>query len=247
MAIARGRVLAVIPARGGSKGIPRKNLASVGGLPLIAHSIRCALAVSSVDRVVVSTDDEELAEVARAHGAEVPFMRPPHLATDDAPLLPVLRHAHEEMEARHGPFAVHVLLQPTSPLRLPEDVAGALAMLDGVPEIDGVVGCSEPSWNPFYVGVVDDGARLRPAFPHAPRRRQDAPRFLRINGMVYAWCRAALFADGSWLDARHRPYLIPDQRAIDVDAPDDLAMARLLVESGTVRLPWLPHAEKSGV
>ena len=117
-------LLAVIPARGGSKGLPGKNIRPIAGLPLIAHSIRCAALSPEVDRCVVSTDCEEIASVARQHGGCVPFLRPAELAQDDTPMIPVLQHALREMEQRDAQrYETILLLDPTSPGRLPVDIA----------------------------------------------------------------------------------------------------------------------------
>jgi CMP-N,N'-diacetyllegionaminic acid synthase len=240
------RVLAVIPARGGSKGLPGKNLRALAGLPLIAHSIRCAKATPEIAHVVVSTDSQAIAEVARAHGVEVPFMRPPELATDETGLDLVLRHAHAEMERACGQrFAVQVLLQPTGPFRLPEDIRAGLALLANDPALDGVVACSEPSFNPFYVGVVERDHLLRPAFTpeRAIQRRQDAPRFLRVNGTLYLWRRRWLARRAThWLDQPHRALVIPDLRGVDIDSAEDFELAEWLLATGRVRLPWLERS-----
>src|SRR5207249_3404525 len=140
-----------------------------------------------IARCIVSTDSDEIAAIARAHGAEVPFMRPADLARDDSPTIPVLVHALTEAENQAGTrYAAVLLLEPTSPARLPEDVERAIALLDSDHQADGVVACSRPGFNPFYVGVVERQGYLAPAFPGAQHvRRQDVPPFFRINGLVY--------------------------------------------------------------
>jgi N-acylneuraminate cytidylyltransferase len=234
--------LAVIPARGGSKGLPGKNVRPLAGLPLLAHSVRCAERVARVRRTIVSTDSEEIAEVARRAGAEVPFLRPAELARDDTPTVPVLQHALAEMERRDGClYGSVLLLEPTSPARLPEDVERAFAMLDGDAGADGVVACSRPHFNPLYVGVVEKGGYVAPAFEGAVHlRRQDAPQFFRINGALYLWRRAFVVRTGpAWIQGRHRLLEIPELRAFSIDDAQDMAMAELAVGSGMVRLPWL--------
>src|SRR5262249_24850855 len=157
--------LAVIPARGGSKGLPRKNIRPLAGLPLLVHSIRCASMVPRLASTVVSTDSEEIATVAKAAGARVPFIRPAALAQDDTPTMPVLKHALLHIEETDGrEFRSVLLLESTSPGRLPEDIAVAFSLLADDPQADGVVACSAPSFNPFYVGVVERAGYLSPAF-----------------------------------------------------------------------------------
>src|SRR5580704_14416569 len=123
-------VLAVIPARGGSRGLPNKNIATLAGLPLIAHSIRLSQLCAEITSCIVSTDSNEIAAVARDYGAEIPFLRPAELAQDDTPMWPVIRHALVEMEKRERlQYGSVLLLSPTSPGRLPEDVSSAIHLL----------------------------------------------------------------------------------------------------------------------
>jgi len=235
--------LAVIPARGGSKGLPGKNIRPLCGLPLIAHSIECARRVPRIARTIVSTDSEDIAAIARAHGGDVPFLRPAELAQDSTPTLPVLVHALDELERRDGQtYASLLLLEPTSPGRLPEDIDAAFRILDADPAADGAIGCSQPAFNPFYVGVVEQQGYLARAFPGvAAVRRQDVPPFLRINGTLYLW-RTELVrrAQSSWLDAgRYRAVEIPEQRAFSIDDLYEFQQAELAINAGLVRLPWL--------
>ncbi|HEX2194610.1 MAG TPA: acylneuraminate cytidylyltransferase family protein, partial [Candidatus Limnocylindria bacterium] len=123
--------VAIIPARGGSKGLPRKNLRLLGGEPLVVHTVRAALAARRVDRVLVSTDDAAIARAARRAGADVPFRRPPELATDHAATLPVVQHAVAWLEDHGQRVDVVVTLQPTSPLRGPAEIDAVVALLDG--------------------------------------------------------------------------------------------------------------------
>src|SRR5436190_9337115 len=141
--------LAVIPARGGSKGLPGKNVRPLAGLPLIEHSLRLARLCPELGRTIVSTDSDGIAEVARAAGGEVPFRRPDDLARDDTPMLPVLRHALEELDPAGAEYEFVLLLDPTSPGRLPEEVSRAHDMLVERTDADGVVAVSEPGFNPI--------------------------------------------------------------------------------------------------
>ena len=236
-------VLAVIPARGGSKGLPGKNLRPLAGLPLIGHALRCAQLVPQIARTIVSTDSAEIAEVARGLGGDVPFLRPEALARDDSPTIAVLQHALAFAEQQEGRrYGGLLLLEPTSPGRLPEDVARCFDLLAAHPEADGVVGCSEPHFNPFYVGVLERDGLLVPAVPRPAglTRRQDAPRFLRINGSVYLWRRDFLAqAPADWTTGKHVPLVIPEARAVSIDDLNDLLIAEAMIEKGQWHLPWL--------
>lgn len=238
------RVLAVIPARGGSKGLPGKNIRPLAGMPLVAHAIAFARASGACARTIVSTDSEEIVAVARAWGGEAPFLRPAELATDAAPMMPVLTHALDACEREDGSrYDAVLLLEPTCPVRSPDAVARAVALLDGDPTTNSVVACSEPQWNPFFVGVTESGGVLSRAFPDMKHveRRQDAPRFLRINGSLYLFRAAFLRAhEGAWLDhGPHRVLETPETSAFDVDTLEDFEALERAVERGVVALPWL--------
>ena len=235
-------ILAIIPARGGSKGLPDKNIRPLAGIPLIAHTILLARSCPEVKVCVVSTDSSQIAAVAREYGGEVPFLRPPELAQDDTPIWPVLQHAMREMERRLDlRFGSLLLLQPTSPGRLPEDVARGVAMLDQDANAVGVIAVSEPSFNPRAVCVEQASGYMRFLFPASARmtRRQDVPVSYRINGLLYLWRRDHLLAsDGPRVDEKpHSMLLVPDERAIDIDHAADLELAELLARSGRLRLP----------
>lgn len=243
MAMASKPCLAIIPARGGSKGLPGKNIRPLAGLPLIVHALRCAQSVQSIAKTIVSTDSQEIADVVRAHGGEVPFLRPAELAQDNTPTLPVLRHALEHMESvNFSRFESVLLLEPTSPGRLPEDIDAAFALLDRNPAADGVIDCSQPDWNPFYVGVIEKAGFLAPAFPEMDKftRRQDVPEFLRINGLVYLWRSDFIrTTQDRWLSGHHVPLLVPEERAISIDTESEFQMAELKIDQGVLNLPWL--------
>ncbi|WP_394838068.1 acylneuraminate cytidylyltransferase family protein [Pendulispora rubella] len=237
-------VLGVVPARGGSKGLPRKNIRPLAGLPLLAHTLRCAELAPIVERVVVSTDDAEVAAIARAHGGDVPFMRPTELAQDDSPMMPVLAHALQQAEAQDGRrYESVLLLDPTSPARLPEDITRAVEMLAAAaPDIDGIVACSRPSFNPFWVGVTAKDGWIERAFDASKvyARRQDVPTFYRVNGALYLWRRDfVLGADASWLTSgKHLLLEIPEARAFSLDDEREFRLLELQIEHGLLDLPW---------
>jgi N-acylneuraminate cytidylyltransferase len=236
-------ILAVIPARGGSKGLPGKNIRELAGLPLIAHTLECAARSPGIDRCIVSTDSEEIAAVVRRHGGAVPFLRPPELATDDAPMLLVIQHALHEMERMDGSrYGSLLLLDPTSPGRLPEDIARAIHQLEEDPLADGVVGVSEPEFNPYWHCVVEDAqGYARDLIPGAERftRRQEVPQVYRINASLYLWRRDFLSQTDNWRHGRLRLLEIPDARAVHIDDIDGFNRAELLLQSGLLKLPWV--------
>lgn len=241
------RTLALIPARGGSKGLPGKNIRPLAGLPLIAHSIAAARMVPEVTRCVVSTDSEEIAEAARAHGGDVPFLRPAELAGDDTPMAPVLRHALETVEAQEGTrYDMLLLIDPTSPARQPEQISAAIAQLASSPHLDGVISVSQPTFNPTWVGVkpaAGDPSVLERYYPVGTgiTRRQDAERYLRINGNFYVWRRDfVLRLEDSWFDeGRHGMAEIPERQAFAIDYEYEFELLEALVAQGFIRLPWL--------
>jgi CMP-N,N'-diacetyllegionaminic acid synthase len=240
-------VLAVIPARGGSKGLPGKNIRPLAGLPLLAHSLECARRSKRIARVVVSTDSEEIAKVAKAHGGDVPFMRPPELAQDSSPMMPVLAHALATVEKLEGrKFGALVLLDPTSPGRLPEEIDSAIELLAGDGECRGVVACSKPTFNPFWVGVVEKRGYLAAAFEGGDKyeRRQDVPPFFRINGSLYVW-RSDFVREApeTWLKFPHRMLELPELRAFSIDDLNEFRVAESLIASGVITLPWLKESK----
>jgi CMP-N-acetylneuraminic acid synthetase len=247
--LSTGPVLAVIPARGGSKGLPGKNIRPFAGLPLIAHSILLARLCPEIDRCIVSTDNEEIANVAREQGGDVPFLRPAELALDTTPTWPVLQHALCEMEKLEGRrFESLLLLDPTSPGRLPADVTQSLAMLESDPRAVGVVAVSEPHFNPRWTCVEAREGYMVQSFPQTQTyiRRQDVPRTFRINALLYLWRREHIL-----LESEHgmytKPHLmlpVPEDRAVHIDEISDFQIAELMVREGLVNFPWLKPGAK---
>jgi CMP-N-acetylneuraminic acid synthetase len=213
--------LGLIPARGGSKGVPRKNLRELGSKPLIAWTIEAARA-ASLDRVVVTTDDEEIAEVARACGAEVPFLRPAELGADDTPDLPVYRHALAELG---GAPQVVAWLRPTVPLRTAADVDAAVALLEET-AADTVRSVTRADHSPYWMGRVE-GDRFVPLFEEVFDRRQLLPEVYRLNGAVDV-VRCASVGDVLF-GGDVRAYVMPPERSVDIDSDLDFAFAEALV------------------
>jgi len=246
-------VLAVVPARGGSKSIPRKNLRRFAGHPLIAYSIAAGRQAQAVTRVVVSTDDEEIAEVALRYGAEVPFLRPAELAQDDTTDLPVFQHILRELEQRQGyrPEIV-VQLRPTSPVRPRDCIDRAVALLREHPEADSVRGVVPSGQNPFKMWRLADDGAMRPLLPEIPEAynlpRQALPATYWQTGHVDA-IRASTIEHGSMSGTVIWPLVLDPIYTVDIDTPRDWLRAEWLVEQtgidmvrpGAARRP-LPQA-----
>jgi CMP-N,N'-diacetyllegionaminic acid synthase len=228
------KLLAVIPARGGSKAVPRKNICLVGGKPLIAYTIETALAARHLlYRIVVSTDDEEIACVARAYGADVPFLRPAHLAGDMVPTLPVLQHAVRFIEGQDQVTMDWVLLlQPTAPLRIPEDIEEALALArqGGCDSVISVVQVF--AVHPILMKRIEDN-RLLPYCMEEKEgtRRQDyQPAAYMRNGAIYLTRRDVLMERNSLWGAISRPYIMPPARSVSIDNELDLKLVDMIVQ-----------------
>ena len=227
--------LAIIPARGGSKGLPRKNVRLLGTMPLIAYTIRAATQ-SRVERVIVSTDDPEIAEISLKYGAEAPFMRPPEYSSDTATSLSVLQHALSFMEGA-GMTVDHVIfLQPTSPFRNAVHLDEALEryFAVGATSLIGVTDVQE--FHPYFMFTINHEGVLRPLFDleKRPLRRQDLPSFYRINGAVYISKReyynnlpegAAIF---DWSSLAAYPMDAPS--SVDINDYLDFQKAELLLQ-----------------
>ena len=217
-------VLGVIPARGGSKGIPNKNLALLCGRPLLAYTADAAKASTTLTRTIVSTDDEQIAAGAKSLGLEV-VMRPAALAADDTPMLPVLQHAIEAMRASGFNTDIVVLLQPTSPLRRAEHIDAAVVWLQRT-RGDSIVSVVEVphQFNPASVMRVDDGW-LKP-FLDGPTatRRQDKPRVYARNGPAVLAVHARVIEGGSLYGNETWPLVMTPEESLDVDTAWDLKL-----------------------
>lgn len=234
-------VLAIIPARGGSKGIRRKNLIPIAGMPLVVHSIRHARAARLVQRVLVSTDDPEIAEVARAAGAEVPFLRPKELAEDDVLDWPVFEHALAYLDNAEGyrpDLIVH--LRPTAPHRLPGWIDSAVELLLSAPNADSVRSVSRAAQHPYRIFRLDETGFLEPLMRHEhPRpyllRRQDLPVLYYYNCVIDVTRWGTVMEAKSMTGDRLLPYIMDPNDVLDIDTPRDLAFARFVMESAEDR------------
>jgi CMP-N,N'-diacetyllegionaminic acid synthase len=216
-------VLAVITARGGSKGVPRKNVRPLGGQPLIAWTVRAALEARCVARVIVSTDDAEIVEAARDAGAEVPFLRPAALASDTATSVDVMLHA---LDAVPG-FDRAVLLQPTSPFRTSEDIDAGFALWQGWPGAGSCVSVCEVPLSPRLMYEEGSDGRLKPLLPDAPRslRRQDLPKTLMLTGAMYFIEVNRFRAEKRFVFDDSIGFEMAPERSLDIDTEADFAEA----------------------
>ena len=225
-------ILGLVTARGGSKGIKGKNIIDLGGEPLITWTLKAAKAAQALSRVVVSTDDPAIAQVALQAGGEVPFMRPAELAEDDSNHLDVLLHALDWLEENQDycPDAI-MLLQPTSPLRRIQDIDGAVDLLIRK-NAPAVVGVCEAANHPFLVHSMDSDGVLTPFMERASGylRRQILPQCYVLNGSIYL-IRCGVLREYKTLFPRGvLGWLMPPERSVDVDTPWDLHLARLIIE-----------------
>jgi CMP-N,N'-diacetyllegionaminic acid synthase len=228
-------ILAVIPARGGSVGVPRKNIRQLAGKPLIAHSIEAAQAAPSIDRVIVTTDDPEIAAVAREWRAEVPFLRPAEMAQNDTPGMVPLMHAIRWLDEHDGYRPAFVMeLQPTSPLRTAADIEAAFALARDR-RADAVVSVGPVQHHPYWMKTLDAGGRLR-AFmtPEGPAaRRQDLPAVFAPNGAIYLARRDILLQHETFDVEQTFGYMMPAERSLDIDTEFDFQVAALALAKVT--------------
>ncbi|MDA2936640.1 acylneuraminate cytidylyltransferase family protein [Acidobacteria bacterium AH-259-A15] len=228
-------VLLVIPARGGSKGIPHKNLQPVGGRPLISYAVKNALAATTVDHVIVSTEDVEIAEVAQTWGADVPFMRAAELAQDHVSLIPVLAHAAQATDALSWNVTVVVSLQPTAPLLRPQTIDAGLCVLRDT-GCDSVVSVRKVDHNhPYRIQQLDITGHLIPLFPEGEQylQKQDLPVFYAFSGGLYVRRRQLLekwSGSGFCLGIDRRGIEVKGEESINIDSLLDLALVRTVVE-----------------
>lgn len=219
----------IIPARGGSKGIPDKNIVNLAGKPLIAYTIEAALEVASPDRVILSTDSDRIARVAAGCGLKTDYRRPDYLATDTAGSREVILDAMDHADRLGLVYDSVVLLQPTSPLRNGDDIVRALDLYS--PEVDMVVTVTEARANPYY-NCFETGAD---GYLHVSKgdglltRRQDAPQAWEYNGAVYVINPASIRSMGLGEFPRRLPSVMPAERSVDIDSQLDLAVAEFII------------------
>lgn len=215
------KVLGLITARGGSKGVPHKNILSVGGKPLLVWTVDAGLGSTVIDQLILSSDDEGIMSVGRSHGCEVPFCRPPELATDESSSMDVVLHA---LDNKQG-FDVVVLLQPTSPLRTAADIDAACKLFANQCAPACVSVCAVEQ-NPYWMYKLDELGRLSPLIdgPDRYTRRQDLPPIYVPNGAIYIADVAWLRQSRSFLTHETIAYKMPSDRSLDIDTFADIEM-----------------------
>lgn len=224
------RILGRIPARAGSKGVPGKNIKLLAGKPLINYTIETAKASGIFDFLMVSTDGEEIAAAAAKAGAEVPFVRPSELATDDAKGIEVLYHAMDWCEENNKNFDWIMLLQPASPLRSCEDILNACRIMIEH-QAEAVVSVCEVEDHPWWCNTLpSDNSMNNFLRPDITRmNRQDLPVFYKINGAIYLAEWDFICQRGSWYGPRTYAYIMPQERSLDIDSLIDFELAGVLM------------------
>lgn len=232
------RVLGLIPARGGSKGVPRKNARFLCGKPLLQYTAEAALAARHLARVILSTDDFEIAEIGSKCGLEVPFLRPSELAQDETPMLPVVQHALRWMQLWGESFDALCLLQPTNPARRPEDIDACIELLaaSGADAVVTVIPVPTEH-NPHWVYFQDRAGTLRLATGESQpiTRRQDLPPAFHREGSVYVTCRDVILEGNSLYGNRLVGYALDQTRCVNIDVAEDWTRAEALLAAGAAR------------
>lgn len=229
--IKKQKVLAVIPARGGSKGIKNKNVVSLCGKPLLAYTLGAACGSRYIDKTVVSTDSHRIAEVARNYGGEVPFFRPKKLAGDESKSVDAIIHAINFFKNQNESYDLLVLLQPTAPLRRSDDIDRALEIFieNGEKPLASV---SEVEDHPILVRRIDDKGELVTLLGTGSTvRRQDMPAFYRVNGCIYINRIEEIGKNTSFNDNKI-PYIMPRERSVDIDEMKDFLVAEYYMSKG---------------
>lgn len=225
-------ILALIPARRGSKGTLYKNIKPLLGKPLIAWTIEQAKGSAYIDRIIVSTDDEKIAEISKRYGAEVPFMRPKELAADDSKIIDVVLHARSWLEEYDKPYDLLMLLQPTAPARTVGDIDRAVELLFEK-SAQAIVSVSEAEHHPYRSNILPtDGCMsnfLRPELVN--NNRQDLPVFYRLNGVIFLAYWHAVSREKSFFNDKTFAYVMPKERSIDIDDEMDFKSAEFLIKN----------------
>jgi CMP-N-acetylneuraminic acid synthetase len=228
------KILAVIPARGGSKRVPNKNVREIGGKPLIAHTIEQTKESEMLDRTIVSTEDDEIREVAKTHGGDVPFERPDELATDTATSDDVILHALDWFDQNNKKFDIVAMVQTTTPFRTSDDIDSALRQLIES-DADSVISVSEFDVPPVWAVMEDENGHLRSYFEagylwtdEIPRS-QDTPKLYHPNGAIFSAYVAEFIEQQSFYTNNTLNYKMPRSRSLDIDEPFDLELAQALM------------------
>jgi len=225
------KTLGIIPARGGSKGIPKKNIQLLGGKPLVAYTIEASLESKKLTRTILSTDDEEIADISRKYGVEVPFIRPKAISTDSSNAIEVIKHALNELEQDNIIYDYIVMLQPTSPFRTSYDIDGSLELLVEQ-KADSVISVVDVgSYHPARMKFIDNETLIDPPFAEKYEnqpRQELLPMFIR-NGAIYATKRSVIM-NGSFKGKVCKPWIMNNIKSINIDTLMDLEYAEWLMQ-----------------
>lgn len=227
------KIIALIPARGGSKGIFRKNIRPLCGKPLIAWTIEQANKSRYLDKVIVSTDDREIARISTKYGANAPFLRPKKLATDRARLIDVVLHSLRWLKDNCETYDLLMVLQPTSPLRLSRDIDKAIRLLFSKRGKSIISVCEVIEYNPYFINTLPKDFSMEYFEPKhlMGKNRQEMPKFYKMNGAIYLAFSNFWVAKKSYLGKKTYAYLMPKERSIDIDNEFDLKFAEFLIKT----------------
>jgi CMP-N,N'-diacetyllegionaminic acid synthase len=223
------RVLAIIPARGGSKGVPGKNIRIIGGKPLLSWTIEAAQSSQFIDRTILSSDDEDIMRVAKACGCDVPFVRPAELATDEANPVDAVLHAIDTIEEKYDYI---VLLQVTSPLRDTQDIDKCIQLcVDS--DAESVVSVVEADKSPYWMYMLDEDKKIKPILEseNRPKRRQGAATVYELNGAVYVIKTDCLKSRKAFVSDETLAYIMPKSRSLDIDTELDIKYLEFLLDA----------------
>lgn len=226
------KILYIIPARGGSKGLPGKNIRFLGGKPLIGHTIVAAQNAKYKGTILVSTDDEKIAAIAKKYGAEVPFMRPEILSSDSAPTIDVLFHALNYYGNQNKTFDIIVLLQPTSPLRTSKDIDDAIKLMIAK-NSEAIVSVCEAEHHPLWANILPEDGSMKSFIRNEIKglNRQQLPKYYRLNGAIYISTISALNKYKSFFQENTYSYIMPEGNSVDIDHEIDFKLAELLLKN----------------
>lgn len=221
------KILAIIPARGGSKGLPRKNIRYLSGKPLIAWTIEEAKKSKYIDRLILSSDDKEIITIAKSLGCEVPFVRPPNLAEDDSPIINSVLHAIKLLPG----YDYVYLLQPTSPLRSVIDIDGCIELCL-LKCANSCVSVTEVKESPYWMYFLDTESKMRPLIDDKKNiRRQELPKLYILNGAIYVAQCNWLLKNQTFITTETISYFMPIERSLDIDTILDLCFAEVIIAS----------------
>ncbi len=223
--MSKENILCIIPARGGSKRLPNKNILEIAGKPLIAHTIEAALQSKIIDKVIVSTDDKEIARVSKKYNAEVPFIRPDELSTDSATSINVIIHSLDYFKAQGTYFDYVILLQPTSPLRSSDDIGKAFELISD--KTSAVVSVCKSEHPPSWMYTLSNESYIN---KNAEEENTNTPAtFYRLNGAIYISKTNDLYKNKSFIGSKTKAFIMPAEKSIDIDTRIDFELCKILL------------------